>query len=164
MQTALSTRVPSLAPSTHNRAARPGSLRVICRPVAIRRGLRVHARGPAVSGGGVLDTHKQMAKPVVLLEPASPAAPTLQQKLADFLRGTAKAAAILGVAVALVSSHAADRAVVPILYRQQGPVWRPTSQPTPLRNCVFEHQACMHAQAALYCSSGCQGVRGNHTK
>lgn len=81
-------------------------------PVRVRRGVTVHARAPV---------EQATAPQIVPSLPESPqqqsAAPSwsFPEKVSNFLRSTAKAAAVLGVAVALVSG-CGDR-LVPLVAR-----------------------------------------------
>jgi hypothetical protein len=81
------------------------SARPICRPVLPARPWHVHAYAAVSQTGHKVTTAPESAQAVVQPSPvaAPAAAPSLQEKLSKLVRSTAKAAAILGVAVALVS-------------------------------------------------------------
>jgi hypothetical protein len=88
------------------RAAFAAPTRVICRSFLPARVKYVHARAAGSSTERVVTGPSTVTPQAVQTQvQASPAvAPSLQQKLSYFLRSTAKAAAILGVAVALVGT------------------------------------------------------------
>lgn len=103
----------SVGPVTGTCHFRPRSLafvapvRPIGRPVLPAHVRHVHAHAAVQQTDRVAPAPESSTQAVVQPSPSnSPAAPSLKEKVSGFIKSTAKAAAILGVAVALVSGLA----------------------------------------------------------